>query len=387
MKGLFLAALLLVPAACSRPPAARPKLAKEGLPAPELRLPKLLNAPVTELKGWADLRGKVVVLEFWATWCEPCADNLPLVNRLAGKFAGKTVVFIFVSDESEAAVKSFLADHRMDGWVAPESGQGPFKAFRVYDLPRAVLVDREGKAAAFYPSDVVPEGDIEALVAGRPLRANAPGGDPSSVSISSGDALAEFSIAEAAGGGGSASYGPGFMYAFGMPLRYALEAVCGKADRLEVKPGAEAVMAKVYDMRLRVPAGRAGEKKDFFLKGLEVSLGLKVRETSAEAWIYALKTVPGGPLNVKRPDAYGGTKLDGSVFAADGASFAPLAAALKDRLRQPVADETGVSGPLSYSFDLAPPDVNGLDARLRSRLGLRLERVKRRIRTLEVSRK
>jgi hypothetical protein len=177
-----------------------------------------------------------------------------------------------------------------------------------------------------YPGDIS-EGDIETLLAGRPLRANAPGGDPAAVTISSGSALAEFSMAEAAGGGGTASYGPDFMYASGMPLGYALEAVCGKADKLEVKPDARAAMSKVYDIRLRVPAARAASKKEFFLKGLEAALGLKVRETSAMAAVYALKTVPGGPANVRRADAYGGAMVEGTVLNAEGASFDALASA------------------------------------------------------------
>jgi uncharacterized protein (TIGR03435 family) len=386
MKACLLAALLLA-CACSRPQEERPKLAAEGLPAPELHLPKLLNAPLSSLKGWPALRGKVVVLEFWASWCEPCVDGLPRLNQLAAKFAGKPVVFIFITDESEAAVRAFLADHRADGWVAPESGQAPFKAFRVYDIPRTVLVDKAGKVAAFTSPEEVSEGDISTLLSGRPLRVNVQDGDPSSVHISSGAALAEFSIAPAEGGGGSASYGPDFIYASGMPLSYALQAVFGSADRLDVKPNAEAAMARAYDIRLRVPADRAASRKEFFLNGLQAALGLKVRESSSEAWVYALKTAPGGPLNVRKADAYSAARLDGTVLRADGASFEALASAIKDRVHEPVLDETGASGPLAYSFDLGLPDVKGMDSQLRARLGLRLQRVKRRIRTLEVSRK
>jgi thiol-disulfide isomerase/thioredoxin len=384
MERLLLAALLLLSAACSRPGAERPRLAQDGLPAPELRLPKLLNAPLPGLKGWEDLRGKVVVLEFWATWSEPFSESLPRVNQLAARFAGKPVVFLFITDENEAAVKTFLSGRRLDGWVAPAAGQEPFKAFRVYDLPKAVLVDREGRVAASYQTEAS-EGDIASLLAGRPLRPNAPGGDPAAVRISSGDALAKFSMAEAAAGGGFASYGPGFMYASGMPLRYALEAVCGKADRLEVKPGAAAAMAKVYDIRLRVPRSGAAAKKEFFLKGLEAALGLKVKETSADALVYALRTVPGGPRNVRAAGAYGGSAAEGSVLKADGATFEALAAALGERLRVPVYDETGVAGPVAYAFDLGQPDLKGMDAQLRARLGLRLEKVKRKLRMLEVS--
>src|SRR5436309_2703130 len=63
----------------------------QGKPAPALVLKGWINSkPLTA----ADLKGKIVVLDFWATWCGPCIASIPHNNELAKKFADKAVVFI-----------------------------------------------------------------------------------------------------------------------------------------------------------------------------------------------------------------------------------------------------------------------------------------------------
>src|SRR5262245_4046592 len=66
--------------------------AMHGKPAPELSLKNWVNSKELKL---ADLRGKIVVLDFWATWCGPCIASIPHNNELQKKYAGK-VVFIGV---------------------------------------------------------------------------------------------------------------------------------------------------------------------------------------------------------------------------------------------------------------------------------------------------
>ncbi|MGI9070247.1 MAG: redoxin domain-containing protein [Bryobacteraceae bacterium] len=55
----------------------------------------------------SDFRGKIVVLNFWATWCPPCRDELPTFNKLAKQFKDKDVVFLGINDEGAGTVKSF----------------------------------------------------------------------------------------------------------------------------------------------------------------------------------------------------------------------------------------------------------------------------------------
>ena len=168
LVAILLTALLA--AACSKPaPQARPNLVSKGEPAPQLALSGLLNAPVRELKSLEELKDKVVVLEFWATWCEPCVDNIPHFNELAEKFKDKPVVFIAVTDESAGDVSEFLKRTPLKSWVAPDAPASVFRSYRVYGLPHTVLIGRDLKAAAITYPTLVTEAVITDLLEGRTL--------------------------------------------------------------------------------------------------------------------------------------------------------------------------------------------------------------------------
>src|SRR5215475_12511717 len=70
-----------------------------GDPAPPLNLAEVLQAPKDANTTWESLRGKVVVLDFWATWCGPCVASIPHWNELSQKFRDQPVVFLAISDE------------------------------------------------------------------------------------------------------------------------------------------------------------------------------------------------------------------------------------------------------------------------------------------------
>src|SRR3569832_1822026 len=76
MKTLALCAVLLAsPAAAAK--------------APDIKLPAVQNAPVSKIGGLADLKGKVVFLEFLATWCAPCVAGIPHLNRVIDAVKGE----------------------------------------------------------------------------------------------------------------------------------------------------------------------------------------------------------------------------------------------------------------------------------------------------------
>ena len=379
-KKLTLLVLASALAACTGQPQERPKLAKKGLPAPVVSLKKLIGAPAAELKSLDELKGKVVVLEFWATWCEPCVDAIPAWNQLEERFRGQPVVFIHITDESEAAVLEFLKTRRINGWVAAEAGAEVFKAFRVYGRPYTVVLNKAGAVASFPRSGGLTVEGLMSLLAGQP------GPEPAAqVALSTGAALAEFYLSRSVSHGGTAQYGPASLNASAMPLEYALEWLYGRIDRFDIKPEAGPAMAASYDIRLRLPVAREARKKDFFLKGLESALGLKVVRSEREAEVYVLRKASGGPINVKERRDYGGTELNGAVLEVKGGSFAAVASRLKEVFRQPVLDETGAAGPFQYTFELDSENPRAVDLQLRKQLGLKLDRLRRKITVVEVS--
>ena len=135
-----LVAVALAAAAC-RP--SSPGDARQ--PAPDFAL----QTPSGKTVRLADLRGKVVLIDFWATYCGPCKDSVPALERLHRdkKAAGLEVVGIS-EDSFVDAVPAFVAEHKMTYTVVLDLEQTAGEAYSLRGLPQAFLVDREGNVAA-----------------------------------------------------------------------------------------------------------------------------------------------------------------------------------------------------------------------------------------------
>lgn len=111
-----------------------------GKPALEFSAGKWLNTPPLKLAG---LKGKVVVLEFWATWCGPCRKSIPHLKELHSKYASKGLVLISLTDEAPAVAENFVKENGMNYAVGLESPTS--EAYAVTGIPHAVVIDRSGK--------------------------------------------------------------------------------------------------------------------------------------------------------------------------------------------------------------------------------------------------
>jgi cytochrome c biogenesis protein CcmG, thiol:disulfide interchange protein DsbE len=94
----------------------------------------------------ADYRGKVLLVNFWATWCEPCRDEMPTMRRLKERLAGQPFEVVTVNyGESSTRVSEFFARERLDLAVLLDPNQDAVRAWRVRVLPGSFLVDAEGR--------------------------------------------------------------------------------------------------------------------------------------------------------------------------------------------------------------------------------------------------
>lgn len=116
-------------------------------PAPDFHM-KDLNGKTVSL---ADYRGKVLVVDFWATWCVPCRESFPAVRMALDKYKGDTsVAFLFVDtrermDDPAGAVRQFLSDSGYPFKVLLDPpGEPYYKQFGMAGIPTQFVIDGHG---------------------------------------------------------------------------------------------------------------------------------------------------------------------------------------------------------------------------------------------------
>ncbi len=140
-----------------------------GDAAPPITLDELVQAPNDASADLESLRGQVVMLEFWATWCAPCLKAMPHVNDLHRQFAERGVQVIAITREEPALVKRFLKDGAIEPWVGIDADATTSRAYGITAIPTTVLIDRQGRVAAITSPDKVTPETLSALVAGKPI--------------------------------------------------------------------------------------------------------------------------------------------------------------------------------------------------------------------------
>ena len=114
------------------------------------------------------LVGKVVLVDFWATWCAPCREALPRLQQISEKFAGQPLVIVSVSlDDKEDKWKDFVAKNKMTWFQYRDGGfEGPIaREFNVNAIPATFTIDADGVLEDQHVGDAAIEGKLKKLVA------------------------------------------------------------------------------------------------------------------------------------------------------------------------------------------------------------------------------
>ncbi len=350
-----------------------------GAPAPPIELEKLLNAPAGAKADWPALRGKVVVLEFWATWCDPCVEAIGYLNELVETFRGKPVVFISITDQPASVVEPFLKKKPLHTWIGLDTDRSVFKAYGIRALPQTIVVDPKGRVAAVtYPTQLTPK-MITDVLAGRtpelpqtrpPLLA---GIDPRRGSGAT-DALVAVTLRRAGDDPPAEAYGPGALTLAGQPLRRLI------AQAFDVRPTRvrmpDPEPLNRYTVAIRCTGGRPAQINNLLRQTLISLFDLQARYRQDNQIVYILTAPRRDAVRLPDADAPGRTVTKFGHIRASKMSLEQLAAALETLLGRPVVDETNLPGYFRIALRWRPGDAESLAEALH-KFGLELRTARR----------
>jgi thiol-disulfide isomerase/thioredoxin len=139
------AALLVLAASSGWAAEPTPKLLPVGVAAPPLVLERVAGGTLS----LADLRGRVVLVDFWATWCPPCRAELPWLVKLAKRYAGEGLWLVAVNQDHAAEQRALVSSFAptvpgLQAWTVYGTDAAT-SAWHVDGLPTLYLVDRAGR--------------------------------------------------------------------------------------------------------------------------------------------------------------------------------------------------------------------------------------------------
>ncbi len=376
---------------------------KRGDMPPPLVVSQTIQGPVPKEISWDKLKGKVVVLEFWATWCGPCVAAIPHLNTLVEQFHDKPVVFLSVSSEEAGFVRNYLKLRPIKGWVALDDEEGLKNAFHVQGIPHTVIVDAGGRIAAITHPAKLEASHLEEVLNGQKCSL------PDSPVFNSRSTVADvvptdpppqFEISISRRKVPKNSNGPmcswsgkndgSAFHGEEATVESALENVFGWSRfRMSIKGQ---LPEGYYNFQLQTPPGHKVDLQNEFLAALRTTFGLDVVRTVRETEVYQLTQINTNAPGLIQTEKEGGGSLTRGGFLLTGSDMKVIVTYLESLLEKPVVDETELTGRFlaGMQWEVADgetkPKPDAVIEAARTRLGLKLTPVRRPIEIIEIDR-
>ena len=397
-RALRIASTLVLLPAVAISQTSEPKLGEQP---PPLHLQKVLQAPEGAKTAWPALKGKVIVLEFWATWCGPCVSAIPHLNELADQFTDEPVQFIAITDEDEHIITPFLKRRPIHAWVGLDEGKSTFKDYGITGIPHTVVVDKKGKIVAITHPTSLTEKILKDALAGRKLaleqstQSHRGGIRPGEVPYSGdNDQAPLFQVlirptpAGNQNGGGMAS-GKGGLTFSGSTVFDVLSACYGISP---VRVVTNCILPEgKFDFVVKTQGKHGDVASTWLRQAVETTFDLHPKRETRTLAVFILSVATTNAQHLAPTVSTGGSSSQsrpGNLVGVNQ-SIDALAWSLEGRLGKPVLDETG----LTNHYDFEPkwadaanerPKPESLLEAAREQLGLELKPATRSVEVLVV---
>jgi cytochrome c biogenesis protein CcmG/thiol:disulfide interchange protein DsbE len=136
-----------------------------GQPAPDFTLPVAANGDAGARMQLAELKGRPVIIDFWASWCGPCSMQAPILDRLARKYEGRGLVVLGINiDDTPAVTKEYARHKGLSYPMLMDQGDHAAGMYGVSKLPSLIVIDRKGNVSAFM-TGLVDEPALDEVIA------------------------------------------------------------------------------------------------------------------------------------------------------------------------------------------------------------------------------
>jgi uncharacterized protein (TIGR03435 family) len=375
-------------------PAAQTRELAIGDTPPPLHLEKLLQAPPDAKVDWDSLKGKVIVLDFWATWCKPCVEAIPHLNQLAKDLADQPVVFISVTDDAVDRAQAFLKTTPMKSWSGIDTNRQNWARFSVPSIPHTIIIGPDGKVKAITLPENVSAQAVRDVLAGKaialpPKKTGDIDLDWDQNQIEWKDGIKPlFNIiikpVSTELSGSKRSPTGDYLTADGVLLEVLLQ-IAYSTDHFHIDwrlPDS----TQTYRFAARVPKGRESHLLPLLQNALAATFNLKATWQPQEKDVYVLRVPPNesARLTAASPDQKSLFQSMRGTASAQRRPLADLTRFLTNALRLLVVDETGLLGDYNWELPYQPGKPDVTIRAVRERLGLELVKARRSVKMLVV---